>query len=198
MVGSRKQPPGRMKIAKAFRSLIVQKDFNAITTAEISKTSGVNESLIYRYFGDKRGLMHQILMDIFQDFLKNLLKKLKGTKGTLSKLRVVIGAHFNLYHSNPAIAKILLLEVRNYPGYFESETYDMVRVYGGMITEVLTEGVKNHEIRSDISVKSLRQAILGTIEHLCLPKVIYGNPYSPDELTEEVCAILFEGIKFRE
>ncbi|MFP4453651.1 MAG: helix-turn-helix domain-containing protein, partial [Desulfobacterales bacterium] len=54
----RQVPPGQIKIENALRTLLVQKDFNSITTAEIARTSGVNEALIYRYFKDKRGLLH--------------------------------------------------------------------------------------------------------------------------------------------
>ena len=51
-------PPGKIKIAEALRILLKEKDFNSITTADISRTSGVNEALIYRYYKDKRGLLH--------------------------------------------------------------------------------------------------------------------------------------------
>ena len=42
-------PPGKLKLAIALRQLLETKDFNSITTADLSKTSGVNEALIYRY-----------------------------------------------------------------------------------------------------------------------------------------------------
>ena len=56
----RKGPPGKIKLAKALRVLLEEKDFNSITTAEIASTAGTNEALIYRYFGDKRGLLHRL------------------------------------------------------------------------------------------------------------------------------------------
>jgi hypothetical protein len=43
----------------------------------------------------------------------------------------------------------------------------------------------------------MRQVILGGIEHLCLPKIIYGKPYSAKELTRELCMAVFEGIAKR-
>ena len=51
-------PPGKIKIADALKTLLKEKDFNSITTAEIAATSGVNEALIYRYYKDKRGLVN--------------------------------------------------------------------------------------------------------------------------------------------
>jgi hypothetical protein len=43
-------PPGRIKIMDALRSLLEEKEFGAITWAEIGRTASVNEGLIYKYF----------------------------------------------------------------------------------------------------------------------------------------------------
>ena len=51
---AKKFPPGRVKIADALRTLLEQKEFNAITTAEISRQAGVTEALIYKYFKESR------------------------------------------------------------------------------------------------------------------------------------------------
>ena len=59
-------PPGRIKIADAFIALLEQKEFSAITTAEIAKNAGVTEALIYKYFEDKRGLLHQVLKEYLE------------------------------------------------------------------------------------------------------------------------------------
>jgi hypothetical protein len=72
-----------------------------------------------------------------------------------------------------------------------------VKRYSRIITEILKEGIKNGEVRNDIPVTSMRQVILGGIEHLCLPKIIYGKPYSAKELTRELCMAVFEGIAKR-
>ncbi|MBE9545213.1 MAG: TetR/AcrR family transcriptional regulator, partial [Proteobacteria bacterium] len=56
-------PPGRIKIAQALKYLLEEKEFSAITTAEIAKNAGVTEALIYKYFKDKRDLLHQVLSE---------------------------------------------------------------------------------------------------------------------------------------
>ena len=43
-------PPGRLKITQALKTLLEHKEFNGITTAEISRRAGVTEALIYKYF----------------------------------------------------------------------------------------------------------------------------------------------------
>ncbi|HPL63594.1 MAG TPA: TetR/AcrR family transcriptional regulator [Syntrophales bacterium] len=188
-------PPGRVKLAEALKLLLERKEFNAITTAQISRTSGVNEALIYKYFGDKRGLLHHVLGEFLDIHFEQLKADLKGIKGALNKLTTLIRAHIHLYETNRIVAKILLLEVRNYPGYFESESYKQVRRYSRTLVKIIEEGRSRGEIRTDIPVGTIRQAILGGIEHVCLPGIIYNRPFSTDELSADLCAVLFDGIK---
>jgi TetR/AcrR family transcriptional regulator, fatty acid metabolism regulator protein len=190
----RSMPPGYDKIVGALKLLLKEKEFNAITWAEIARTAGVNEALIYKYFRDRRNLLYQVLRQFLEKYIAQVDEDLKGTSGALNKLRKAIRAHFNIYSQDRIFARILILEVRNYPDYFESETYELVKYWTNSILEIIEEGVRNGEIRSDISSRHLRQMILGGIEHLCLPAVIFGQEFSPDTLTEELCEFIFHGI----
>jgi AcrR family transcriptional regulator len=185
---------GRAKIAEALRLLLQDKEFNAITTARIAETSGMSEALLYRYFGDKRGLLHKVLSDLLQDYIDDLEEKLKEIKGTVNKLKTIVHSHLYLYATNLVLAKIMLLEVRNYPAYFESESYRQVCRYNNIVMEILRNGVLEGDIRNDISLPALRNLMLGGIEHTCLPKIVFKRPFSPDHMTEELCKVLFHGM----
>ena len=187
-------PPGKIKIAEALRILLREKDFNAITTADISRTSGVNEALIYRYYKDKRGLLHDVLAKYLENYIEKMVIDSKGIQGAANKLRKLIWDTIYLYQQDRVFAKILLLEVRNFRGYWESETYQIVRHYSEFMLNLINEGVETGEFRGDISPSHIRQIILGAIEHLCLPGVIFEYDISPDKLTEDICDTVFEGI----
>lgn len=187
-------PPGRVKIADALCELLKDKEFNAITTSEIAKTAGVNESLIYRYFGDKRGLLHQILSDFLDNYVNEIEEALGGVKGSLNRLRRLLWHHIHLFESNRVFAKLIMLEVRNFPGYFTGNCYAQGKRYSDILFHILEEGVANGEIRNDIPIKSLRQIIIGGVEHLCLPAVIFNREFSADKLTEDLCDVLYRGI----
>jgi len=187
-------PPGRIKIADALRSLLETKDFSAITTAEIAKRAGVTEALIYKYFKDKRDLLHQVLTEYIQRYHSQVQMDLKGIKGALNKLRKLIWTHINVYSTNRVFAKILLLEVRNYPDYYKSETYHLVKIYSDVVLEIIEEGIASGEIRKDLPPKLMRQGILGTIEQVCMTGIVFEREISPDDLTEDICELVFGGI----
>ena len=187
-------PPGKIKIADALKTLLKEKDFNSITSAEIAATSGVNEALIYRYYKDKRGLLHHILSKYLRESESQIDFYLRDTRGTFSKLKQVIWHTFDTYDKNRIFAKILLIEVRNFPGYFKSETYALAKHYSFIILDLLKEGIENGEIRNDISAWHMMQAIIGAVEHLILPSLIFNRKLDIDACTENLCRILRHGI----
>ena len=193
--GETSSPPGRIKLAGALKLLLEEKDFNSITTAEISRTAGVNESLIYRYFKDKRGLLHHVLHEYLVDFHQEINADLKRSRGALNKLRLLIHGHIRMYDTNRVFAKILLLEVRNFSGYFDSDTYELVKSYGRLITAIINEGVESGEIRDDIPLSRMRNLILGGVEHFCMAPVIFGHEISFEAMGDDLCELIFKGMK---
>lgn len=187
-------PPGRIRLAQSLVALLEEKEFSAISAAEIAKHAGVTDALIYKYYKDKRGLLHHVLSEYLLQFHQQLRMALKGIKGSLNQLRKLIWTHINVYADNRVFAKILLLEVRNYPDYYKSETYELVRIYSDVVLEILEEGISEGEIRGDIPPKFLRQCILGSIEHVCLTGIVFNREIAPDLLTEDLCEIIFNGI----
>ena len=191
-------PPGRIKITRALKSLLEKKEFSAITTAEIAKKAGVTDALIYKYFKDKRDLLHQVLSEYLEQYRTQITLDLKGIKGTFNKLRKLIWSHINVYATNPVFARILLIEVRNYPDYYKSETYGRVKEYSDTVLQIINEGIRDREIRADLPPKLLRHSILGSIEQVCLSGIIFDKEINSDELTEQLCEILFKGIERKE
>ncbi|MBU2645433.1 TetR/AcrR family transcriptional regulator [bacterium] len=187
-------PPGREKLASALRDLLLTKDFGSITVSEIAKHSSVNEALIYRYFGNKRGLLHGVLTRYLQTFINQLTIELKGLKSVLEKLRKLAWSTINFYDRDRVSAKILLLEVRAHKDYFESETYQTVKIYANLISTIVQEGIDNGELQPNVSPQHFRQIVLGTIEHLLLPAIIFDEPIDVDKLQEIFCDTLFDGV----
>ncbi len=192
--GPSPSPPGRIKIIQAFKSLLKKKDFDAITWAEIAKTAGVNEGLIYKYFNNSRNLLHQVLAEYLKQYLTEIEFALKGINGALNKLRKFIWFQINSANRERVFARIYILEVRTYSGYFQSETYKLTQEYDKVLLEILDEGIKNGEIRDDVLIAHMRMTIFGAIEHICLPSIIFNREMSPDDFTEDLCKILFSGL----
>ena len=191
---SRDAPPGKIKIANALLSLLEKKEFNAVTTAEIARVSGVNEALIYRYFQDKRGLLHGVLEKFIEEFISQIEIDLQEIHGAAEKLRKIVRRSLEYYNRNRVCAKILLLEVRNFPGYFESTTYHLARSYTHLLLDIIEEGIHEGEFRDDLPPRDIMQIILGGAEHLLLPGIIFDKSLNTDSSAKSLCDIIFDGI----
>jgi TetR/AcrR family fatty acid metabolism transcriptional regulator len=187
-------PEGGRKLKKALKTLLRKEDFGSITTAKIAKTAGANEALIYRYFGDKRGLLHAVLKESLLRYLADLEKSLENVEGAIDRLKLVAKLNIQYYAKDRVIARIFLLEVRNYPGYFESETYELVKDYGRYMSGLVKEGMDAGEIRNDVSSGHIRDVLLGGLEHFCMPGPIFNRKISPGSDAEELTKIVLDGI----
>ncbi len=197
MKNEKKLPPGKIKIAEAMRTLLSKKTFNEITTAEIARHAGVTEALIYKYYKDKRDLLHQLLVEYMNRYLVEAQEEMRGIQGALKKLEKSIWTHINVYATNRVFARILLLEVRSFPDYYRSRSYKLVKEYSDILLEIIEEGMKSGEIRKDVTPSFLRQVILGSIEHICLTDVVFNRDINPDQRTADLCRFIFKGITGR-
>ena len=59
-------------------------------------------------------------------------------------------------------------------------------------------GVASGEIRADISPASMRQVLLGGVEHAILPYVIFHREVEIENLTREICTMLIDSIRNRD
>jgi AcrR family transcriptional regulator len=188
-------PPGKKKILKALRHLLEERNFQSITIAEIARTAGVTEGLIYKYFKNKREILHQVLSDHYRGFMIQIRRDLKGIDGTLNRLQKIIWTCIDRYANHRVFARIILLEVRNSDDYFESEAYQQVRTLNTIIMDLIDQGVKTGEIRREIPPAYIRNTIFGAIEHSCMNRAIFNKPVSTDETARHITDLIFNGIK---
>jgi AcrR family transcriptional regulator len=188
-------PPGKLKIAGAMRTLLEDRTFESITIAEIAATAGVTEGLIYKYFKDRRDILHHVLKEHYQQFLVQIDRDLQGIDGALNKLQKIIWSSIERYANHRVFARIILLEVRNSEGYFHSEAYALVKQFNRIIIGIINEGIAGGEIRDNRPPAFIRNAIFGTIEHSCLNRIFFNEPVSTGDTAKIITDLLFQGIK---
>jgi AcrR family transcriptional regulator len=191
-------PPSKAKIVKAMKLLLAKRDFESITSLEIARTAKVNDSLLFRHFKDKRGLLHYILSSDIHELVTVLEKDLDGMCDPIKKIKTIIHRVTDSWDKNRTSAKIAILEVRNNPDYFKSETYMHTKNYTDLILKVIEEGVNKNKLRNDVSPAHMRQILLGSIEHVCLPYVIFKKKMKIALITKNISKMFLEGALNRE
>lgn len=188
-------PPGKTKIINAMRELLETRNFSSITISDIATTAGVTEGLIYKYFKDKRELIHHVLKEHYEFFLLQIERDLKGVTGALNKLRKIIWSSIDRYANHRVFGRIILLEVRNSDEYFESEAYQLVKKFNRIILDIIKEGMDQGEIKQGVPPSYIRHTIFGAIEHACLNRIIFNEKVSTDDAAGHITELVFNGIK---
>ncbi len=188
------EPPGRTKLIAAMRHLLKDRDFNSITTAEIATAAATNEALIYRYFGSKRGLLHETITGYLKDMMDEIQVACEDIGDPIERLQEIISRTLETYARSRVFAKIVLIEARCFPGYFESEAYQLVKKYARLYLDAIKQAVERGQFRSDIEPARVRDALLGSIEQVVIPAVVFGRNLDPAAQTANICEIVFNGI----
>ncbi|GAB6146050.1 TetR/AcrR family transcriptional regulator [Desulfocicer niacini] len=189
------QPPGKIKILKALSRLLEQHNFNAITTALIAKEAGVTEGLIYKYFRDKKGLLFELLGENITLFNHALTAKLDKKDTAVQKLKTFITTTTKAYLKNRVFGRILLLEVRNTPEYFQSSAHATMTALEKSIHDIILDGMAGGEIRKDIDSKVLLKTMVGAIEHASLDAIIFNREINSVAVTSQINEIVFKGVE---
>ena len=188
-------PAGYTKIMEALKTLLAVKGFQEITWREIAVTAGVSEALIYQYFRTRKGLLYALLAEYLLTYKARIWKSLDEAESSLDKIRALIYGLLSLYNDNRVFARILLLEVRNFNDYFDSEAYSLIRQFSRRYLTTLETGIRQGEIRSDIPPARMRQVLLGGVEHAILPYVIFQREVDIEKLNREISPLLIDAIK---
>lgn len=190
----RSQPPGRTKILNAMRTLLESKDFSSIKIAELAQTAGVTEPLIYKYFRDKRDVIHVLLQDYLETRFVAAINELRTIQGSLNKLEYFIHSYINAYNEDRVIARVVLLEVSNSYDYYESQSYMILKKYGDLILTIIREGIEEGVIRDDMDPLLLRNLLFGGMDRACLHPIVFNKPINVESLSRDLTRLVFDAI----
>ena len=181
------------KIMSVTRALLAVKGYDNIVTPEVAERCGISEATIYKYFDSKRDLLIKVAEQWFDELLKEDHRSVAG-RGTLEALRQLIWQSLSVVRREPALTRFVLMDLRPDPDYRNMPVFELNRRFTAQISEVLREGVKSGELRSDIPVSLVRDMIYGCIEHQTWAFLRGEGEFSVDEVTEGIATVVFNGM----
>lgn len=192
---SRNKPAKRDSILKVAEKLFAKKGFHEATVAEIAKKAGVSEGTIYEYFSTKEALLFSIPGEKSGKFREANLAILKYVDSSINKLKILVFRHLELFNLNPDYANVTVMILRNNRNFLNTDEYQVVRSSAQVTIDVLKEGIKKGEFRSDLDPYVVRSIIWGSIDDAVKRKFLY-NKRELDlmKFADSLVDILFKGI----
>jgi len=98
-------------ILEAAERLFLERGFALISTTDIAREVGCNQSLLNYYFRSKERLFQMIFEDKVRVLLSSLKEPMDSNIPFLDKVRVLCEGHFDIVSRNPRVPLFLLHEI---------------------------------------------------------------------------------------
>jgi AcrR family transcriptional regulator len=195
-VNKRQQAQGRReRILDVARALFEEKGYQGATTAQIATAAGVPEGTLFEDFRTKRDLVFALLerdIEVYLDFLE---LQLRGIEGALNRIRKFIWSHLYTWRRRRFIARFLILEIRQDPGFYQSHAHNLIQRYSEDFMALIKEGIEEGSIRADTNAEMVRNLIFGGIEQTALHWAMKEEPFDVDACAKQLCDLVFRAIQ---
>jgi AcrR family transcriptional regulator len=189
-------PERQASIIAAAARLFAAKGFNGTTTREISKTAGISEALLFKYFPTKRALYAAILAE------KAPISQLLGVVDEAAKKRddarvfTLIAGYRLGRSSDPMLMRLLLFSALE--GHELSDMFfrNQHRQFYDYLSNYIGKRIKEGDFRP-VDPLLVARAFMGMLAHHRLLHEIFGVPAhcSPETAVSTYVTVFLEGIR---
>ncbi|AYB46966.1 MULTISPECIES: TetR/AcrR family transcriptional regulator [Bacillales] len=174
--------------------VFAENGYHRSQVSKIAKAAGVADGTIYLYFKRKE----DILIRLFQEKLGELVGKfhesVEGTTDAVEALRTVCSIHFSELESNPELAYVTQIELRQSDLELRKEIGSALKPYIVLIENILEQGIQEQKFRSDLNVKLVRNLIFGAMDEAVTSWLISGRKYSLSDQADETLSFFLSGV----
>lgn len=167
----------------------------ALSTREVARREGVSESAIFKHYPKKSDLIYAVLETYSngeQEIFDSIVKKDLEVKQAIVSFIENYTTYFQNY---PAITSITqgLDEMSYHPAYKEKVKLILKNRHNFM-TKLIDKGQKDGEIKYDSDKVALAEAIMGTLNGICLNWRIGNYDFSLKEHSLSAVQIILKAV----
>lgn len=162
---------------------------------DIARKAGVFTPVLYEYFKTKEDLLFAIPEKFMEEPIRIMEYVAPYLRGAEAKIRGIAQGYLTVYDENPLYASLVMLELKTNRKFLKAKAYGMVRKVAGGLLEVIEEGIKDGTFKEDTDTFLVRSMLLGTIEHLCIRKLLLGEPKNLPQYSDAIVNIILDSIK---
>lgn len=151
------------RILDAAAELFREKGFHAATTRELANRLNVQQASLYHHVSKKEDLLHRICNQTMDAFLADLPATLEKTEEGRQRVRAFIDAHLRTVHRYPDRTGVIVSEFKALSGPHFSEISRKQEDYSRILESVLKSARARGALRTDISIKVIRLALLNIL-----------------------------------
>lgn len=182
-------------IIESALQVFAEKGYADATITDIAKKAGVSTPVLYGYFKTKEDLLFTIPEKLSEEPVHTLDLALPYFRGAEAKIRFIVQGYMTLYENNPLFASLVMLELKTNRKFLKTKAYITIQKVARTLLESIREGISDGTFKEDTDALLVRSMILGTIEHLCINKILLGEPKNLEAYIDPLVDTILEGIK---
>lgn len=136
--------------------------------SDVAQAAGVAGGTIYLYFKNKDDL----LINLFEDRMEAILVQLRADLDTIEsaseQLKHMLELHLHMVETNPALAEVFTVEVRQSAKFMREYTPAKFVEYLGVLEMILARGVASGEFREDLDPNIVKHVLFGALDEVSL------------------------------
>ncbi len=175
--------------------VFAEKGYADATMTDIAKKAGVSTPVLYEYFKTKEDLLFAIPEKFTEEPIRIAEYVEPYLRGAEAKIRGIVQGYLTVYDTNPLYASLVMLELKTNRKFLKTKAYGMVKKASRGLLDVIREGVKDGTFKENTDAFLIRSMILGTIEHLCIRKLLLGEPKNLPQYTDPIVDTILASIK---
>jgi TetR/AcrR family transcriptional regulator, fatty acid metabolism regulator protein len=187
----------RARILDAAVRVFAERGFFGATVAEIARAAGVADGTIYLYFKNK----DDVLLRLFDEKMTELLGEAKAAAvqegPAAARLARLVQLHLALVEKDPALAQVLIVELRQSAQFLKAEGRQKVAAYLDVFGQIVREGQEAGEFDPSVSPQTVKRAIFGALDELALGWLMSGRRTSLKKTAAELSGWLVRGLVCR-
>ncbi len=155
--------------------LIADKGIQGFTIKNLSKAIGISEPAIYRHFDSKTHILLTIL-DNFKEMANMLSNMMADNPMTaIEKISFMFKNMVDMFTETPALVSVIFSEeIFKNEEVLKNKIIEILNTNETTVENIMLKGQENHEIRTDISEKSLALMTMGSLR-LMVKRWSLGN-----------------------
>ncbi|PYM12096.1 MAG: TetR family transcriptional regulator [Candidatus Rokuibacteriota bacterium] len=162
--------------------------------SDIAREAGIASGTIYLYFKTKDDILVTLFREKMADWVAHARREISGEPDALAKIRRLVALHFQVLETDPDLAEVVQVELRQGHKFFRGASAHEVSSYFALITSVLDEGMQAGLIRRDVPTKIATKMLFGAMDQLATSWVLGKRTYRLTDAADAVAAIFLKGV----
>jgi len=189
-----RNPDKTQQIIDAAVRVFARKGYWNSRVSDIARTAGIAAGTIYLYFETKEDILIKLFRDKMAEFVSASWRAIAAEPDAVAKIRRLVTMHFEILESEPELAEVVQVELRQGQKFFRGPATQEIAAYFALISSVLEEGVAAGQFRRDLPVKVATKMLFGAMDQMATSWVLGKRGYRLVATAPTVADLFLQGI----